>query len=102
MEDPRIPLSEFRALFRFCPACGKHFEVRLVSKKLTSEKEVQETTKEVTPRPAGMFGLYSTPGYVTVEENIPITVDVKEFQYTYRCKHCGHQWTEIKDKERRA
>jgi hypothetical protein len=29
--------------------------------------------------------------FVELEEKIRVTVERKEFQYAYRCKHCGHQ-----------
>jgi len=28
------------------------------------------------------------------EEKVHVTVERKEFQYTYKCKHCGHEWVE--------
>ena len=31
---------------------------------------------------------------VIVEENIPITIEIEDFQYSYKCKHCGHEWIE--------
>ena len=37
--------------------------------------------------------LRSSPVLV-VYEGGPIFVDIEEFQYVYRCKHCGHEWTE--------
>ena len=44
------------------------------------------------------FGGY--PGsYVEVGETEPVYVDVDKFEYYYKCKHCGHQWAEIKEKE---
>jgi len=36
---------------------------------------------------------------VVVEEKVPITIDVEDFQYTYKCKHCGHVWSELHTKE---
>jgi hypothetical protein len=35
-----------------------------------------------------------------VEEDVPSIVDVEEFQYAYKCKHCGHQWSEVREKLR--
>jgi predicted SprT family Zn-dependent metalloprotease len=29
---------------------------------------------------------------VTVE--VPGIEEVKEFKYNYKCKHCGHEWSE--------
>jgi hypothetical protein len=31
-------------------------------------------------------------------EGVPAIINVDGFQYTYRCKHCGHEWAEIRDK----
>lgn len=93
----RKRVSDVRTLFRFCPGCGKRFEVRLQSKKLLDER-VEQT--EIT-RDTGSLGIgLGQPGYamsqpVIVEEKVPITIDVEEFQYTYRCKHCGHVWSEM-------
>ena len=36
---------------------------------------------------------------MTVEEGPPIILDVEDFQYTYKCGHCGHEWTEHRTKE---
>jgi hypothetical protein len=33
-----------------------------------------------------------------VEEDVPSVVDVEEFRYTYRCKHSGHRWSEVREK----
>jgi hypothetical protein len=37
-------------------------------------------------------GLITNP--TILEENVPVTVHIEDFQYSYRCKHCGHEWTE--------
>jgi len=46
------------------------------------------------------FGGYSG-SMLDVGETEPTIVEVEKFQYTYRCKHCGHQWIEIKEEERK-
>jgi len=33
--------------------------------------------------------------WIKLVEGRPILVDVEEFRYTYKCGHCGHEWTEI-------
>jgi len=97
-------MSEVRTLFRFCPACGKRFHIKLVGKKLMNE-EMEETSikrdRGAIGAGNGAYGTFSTMPIVVVEENVPITVDVEEFQYAYKCKHCGHVWTEMHDEERR-
>src|SRR5574340_300502 len=96
-------MSELRTLFRFCPSCGRRFQIRLESKKLLADRvEEVETTKAV-----GWLGSnYGARGYsmtqpLVVEEKVPATVDIEEFQYTYRCKHCGHVWSEMHDVQRK-
>ena len=89
-------MSEVRTFFRFCPACGKRFHIRLVGKKLVGDREERSVvTEEMAPM--AEYGLMSSP--LLVEENVPITVDVEDFQYTYKCKHCGHVWTEMHEEE---
>ena len=36
---------------------------------------------------------------LTVFADAPIIVDVEDFDYSYKCKHCGHQWDEIIEKD---
>jgi hypothetical protein len=28
------------------------------------------------------------------QEAKPVIIDVEEFRYAYKCKHCGHEWSE--------
>jgi DNA-directed RNA polymerase subunit RPC12/RpoP len=88
-------MSEFKTFFRRCPNCGRRFEIHLLTKKLVGEKIIatnyERPSSFVSPR-------YGAP--LVVEENVPLSVDEQEFQYSYRCKHCGHQWIEFVDNER--
>ena len=96
-------MSEIKTFFRTCPACGKRFEIRLKEKKLV-EKERIERTEPVRKdylSNAGSTGLVSGagipapwPGSVVVAESEPTVIDMEEFQYSYKCKHCGHEWLE--------
>ena len=87
-------MSNIETFFRRCPNCGRRFEIRLVSKELVDS----ETIKESVPISEDYFGGY--PGsYVELGETEPVYVDIENFQYSYKCKHCGHQWAEIKEKE---
>ncbi len=92
-------MSEVETFFRFCPGCGKRFHIKLVSKKLVEVK--RETFEQKRAVMMGRMSMqYGRQGGgflgnpTVLEESIPVTVDVEDFQYTYRCKHCGHEWTE--------
>ena len=85
-------MSEAREFFRICPACGRRFHIRLVNKELLDEKKHTEELKRAT-------GVYRGGSSLTVvETGVPITIDLKEFQYSYKCKHCGHEWSEMHTK----
>jgi len=85
-------MSDIRTFFRHCPSCGRRFEIRLVKKEAVDSEELSEDEK----RPALMTGgilLGAAP--IIVKEDTPVIVDIEEFQYTYKCKHCGHEWSEV-------
>jgi DNA-directed RNA polymerase subunit RPC12/RpoP len=88
-------VSEIKALFRSCPACGKRFHIKIVSKKLVSS----DTITEALPVREGYTGGTGMGASVPLEVNEaePVTVDVEEFQYAYRCAHCGHTWYEKRE-----
>jgi hypothetical protein len=95
-------MSEVKTFFRYCPSCGKRFHIKLVGKKLMDERTEQTSVKrDLGSIGAGYstYGTFSTLPPVVVEENTPITVDIEDFQYSYKCKHCGHTWTEMHEEE---
>ena len=80
--------------FRRCPNCGRRFEIRLVgTKKLESE-----TLREERPLVQD-YTMASPDEYLELEETVPTIVEIEQFQNAYRCKHCGYQWVEKKEKE---
>lgn len=81
-----LDLAEVRAFFRHCPFCGRRFEIRLVNKRLMGSRLIESKVEQFTPA--------SETVPVVLELNVPMVVEVDDFGYTYRCKHCGHQWSE--------
>ena len=79
--------------FRFCPGCGRRFHVKLVSKKLVHLKRTPVSTKRVI-RTGGTRGRGAGIGTFVVQEGRPLIIDIEEFQYNYKCKHCGHEWSD--------
>jgi transposase-like protein len=86
--------------FRHCPECGRRFHIKLESTKLVSEhrerlpgkKRVATVVVRSQYGGTSMTPLPLTP--TAVSEGKPIIVDVEEFQYAYKCTHCGHEWSE--------
>jgi predicted RNA-binding Zn-ribbon protein involved in translation (DUF1610 family) len=97
-ENREIDTSEnIESFFRQCPNCGKRFEVKIVGKKLVES----ESIKENRPVNSDYFGGY-TGSILTVGQEEPTVVDVEKFQYTYRCKNCGHLWREFKEEDSKS
>jgi hypothetical protein len=85
-------MSGVRTFFRHCPSCGRRFEVRLVGKQSVAKEDLPETEKRAV-------GRFITPAPVLMTEDEPVVIDIEEFQYTYKCKHCGHEWSEVRQTE---
>jgi hypothetical protein len=92
-------MSEIRTFFRFCPACGRRFHLKLMSKKLIDdEKERVETEMPHQQlHGGGNFGIIAA--ITEVDENLTTVIDTQKFQYAYKCKHCGHVWYETRTKQ---
>lgn len=90
--------------FRHCPGCGRRFHIKLENKKLVTEHR-ESLPRFVTRAGAtrgsgrGSGGSFITP--LAVQEGRPIIVDVEEFEYAYKCQHCGHEWSETHLESRR-
>ena len=57
--------------------------------------------KDIPQTEKGVVSPLIRPAVAVLAEDAPVVVDIEEFQYTYRCKHCGHQWSEVRDTERK-
>jgi hypothetical protein len=64
---------------------------------VVNKRLVEETKRLVgiidshrAPIAYGSFGARGATAPLVVGEDIPVVVDIKDFQYTYKCKHCGH------------
>lgn len=79
--------------FRHCPGCGRRFQIKLVGKKLVAEHKVQSPDEGFT------MGAAPLHRYAPLEGSGPMIFDIREFSYAYKCKHCGHEWSEkhVKD-----
>ncbi|MGP8124615.1 MAG: hypothetical protein ACLQEQ_01955 [Nitrososphaerales archaeon] len=95
-------MSSITTFFRHCPSCGRRFEIRLVGRNLVG------TAKNTYPKARTAHFVYPVQrgGYggpigmsTELDENVQVTVERKEFQYAYKCKHCGHQWAEERFEE---
>ena len=93
-------------ILRTCPSCGHRFRVKLVSETLLSDQRASEPIGR--DQGASIFG-YPTPinaavlrmGRYTIhspsagsQEKGRFTTKRKEFEDSFKCARCGHQWSE--------
>jgi len=96
-------VPDIKTIFRHCPSCGRRFEIRLVGKKLIDSKSIEEKGgRRLVPVGGGAVFGAAVPVVTVVQEGMPSIVEVEDFQYSYKCKHCGHQWSEVREKVRKA
>ena len=83
-----------------CPKCHSLFQVT-ETKELIQDDKVDvikvtpgERVKEVLEflNPVGMVPMAGSEGR-------EVHADDLTYQYSFKCKHCGYEWTEIKEKE---
>ena len=97
-------MSAIRTFFRHCPSCGRRYEIRLVSKKeISDESETWKIKERVLPqsvRARAKESIMTLDADLGVPESSPRILEVpeigetKEFRFNYRCKSCGHEWSE--------
>jgi DNA-directed RNA polymerase subunit RPC12/RpoP len=87
-------------IFKKCPNCGKRFEVEHTGESVERKSEVVMEEKVISPASllaspqSPMLGpSVQSPPPVRVAESI----EEDEYTETYKCKHCGHVWTEKHD-----
>lgn len=70
-----------------CPFCHKHFTVEQVSQEQVDS--AISTSERIIPR-----SRYAHSGPAD-----PSSTDYVTYKTTYRCKHCGKEWTKIAEKK---
>jgi len=92
-------MSEIKDFFRHCPSCGRRFHIKLVHKEKVGEEVLTEhLTAAEEEMSSGL--MHANPMYTPLAEGPTVYVDIKEFQHTYKCTHCGHQWSEMHEEEK--
>jgi DNA-directed RNA polymerase subunit RPC12/RpoP len=82
-------------VFKKCPNCGKRFEVEHTGESVVKRTGVVTEEKPVSS--ASLTTLASPPDDpVELPPTVMVAEEIEEDDYTetYKCKHCGHVWTE--------
>lgn len=85
-----------------CPQCHHLFGVVTEeNKKLIEDEKAEDIKDNLRERIEDDLELLnpmsrSVPGHRGQE----VPVDDLTYEYRFKCTHCGHEWTELKEKER--
>ena len=95
-------MSWLGTFLRQCPSCGHRLHVRLVNERLLNDKRAAEPVgreEAVTIETGGsamgtrLWGKVHSPP-MGPQEKETFTTETREFEDTYKCGRCGHQWSE--------
>lgn len=87
-----------------CPQCHHLFGVITEeNKKLIEDEKAEDIKDSLRERVEDDLELLnplsrSVPGHRGEE----VSVDYLTYEYRFKCTHCGHEWTELKEEERVA
>jgi uncharacterized Zn finger protein (UPF0148 family) len=85
-----------------CPNCHHLFSVVTEeNKNLIDDEKAEDLKENAAERVKDVLEdlvplTMKVPGSVGTMKN----VDDLTYEYKFRCKHCGYEWTELKEKER--
>jgi rubredoxin len=88
-----------------CPNCHHLFSVVTEENKVLIDDEKAEDIKNTPAERVEEFLEYLNPvGVVPMSgsKGNEVKVDDLTYEYRFKCKHCGYEWTELKEKERVA
>jgi uncharacterized Zn finger protein (UPF0148 family) len=85
-----------------CPNCHTLFRVVTVEKELVQDEKAEDIkdTRGEKAEEALEFLNPFTVAPVAGSKGRDVGVDDLTYEYHYRCKHCGYEWTELKEKEK--
>ena len=85
-----------------CPQCHHLFSVITEENKKLIEDEKGEDFKENTGEKveAALENLIPFSQRVPGSLGRDVKVDYLTYEYKFKCKHCGYEWTELKEKEK--
>ena len=73
-----------------CPKCHRIFSREVEEKEVLEENFVRAPERPSMSEDESIPASFSRP---SVGER------VVTYRYHYRCKHCGHEWTDVKEEE---
>ena len=95
-------MSGVGTFLRTCPSCGHKFHVKLEGEKLVNAKSFAEPVDEDDVESDGIGGriavgpLHDPP---IVHEKGVRTTEIRDYEDSFKCEKCGHEWVEKREVE---
>ena len=88
-------------ILKKCPSCGKRFEVQRTSKSVAKRDEMvpeKKTRKAFAATVAAREDPRATTDTMRTEVHVEEEMEEDTDTETFKCRHCGHTWTETREK----
>lgn len=84
-----------------CPNCHSLFRVKTESKQLIQDEQVEDFKEDKAEDAKDILEFLNPVGIVPVRGAFGRDVAAEDltYEYKFKCKHCGYEWTELKEKE---
>lgn len=85
-----------------CPNCHSLFRVATESKTVIEDEKAQDIVDDRREKVEEFLEFLNPVSTVPMpgSKGQEMNVDDLTYEYRFRCKHCGYEWTEIKEKEK--
>jgi rubredoxin len=85
-----------------CPQCHRLFRVVTESKELIQDEKVEDFREDRAEDVKDILEFLNPISVVPVRGAFgrDVAADDLTYEYRFKCKHCGYEWTELKEKEK--
>ena len=86
-----------------CPKCHSLFRIKTEGKDLIEDEKVEDFKEDKAEQVKDILEFLGPFERVPVRGLLrDVPADDLTYQYRYKCKHCGFDWVELKEKEKVA
>ncbi len=95
-------LNQYHKIMKvICPKCHHLLSVVTEDKILVRDEKVTTIISDLNPLELAEHSIQSRGGVTPFDTRMGREVDADDlsYEYDFKCKHCGHEWTEFKTKQ---
>ena len=87
-----------------CPKCHSLFRIKTEGKEVIQDEQVEDFREDKEEEVKDFLEFLDPLAIVPVRGAFGRDVNAEDltYQYEYKCKHCGFEWVELKEREKVA